>query len=276
MSKRIFITGGASGLGRALAERYADVGARVCFGDVDEATGLETLNKLQDSGATAHFIKCDVRVKEDFDAAANWMKENWGGVDLIINNAGVAHMGSIETSSIEDWQWIIDINILGIVKSCQSFIPLLKEQRQGRIVNVASMAGLLHLPNASAYNATKAAVVAISETLLIELENSGIDVSVVCPAFFRTDLAKNMRASNAEAERVTKRLVERSRIGANEIAEIIIDGISSGKFHIFTHPHARKAWYIKRFLPFKTFLNGIRKETRKLDERMARPERKDL
>ncbi|KAB7613373.1 SDR family oxidoreductase [Amylibacter sp. SFDW26] len=273
MTQRIFITGGASGLGRAMAEIYVRNGDKVCIADIDDEAGAETFTQLQSMGGSAHYVHCDVRQEDDFASAASWLKNNWGGVDIIINNAGVAQMGPIDKTSIEDWQWIIDINILSIAKSSRVFVPMLKKQGHGRIVNIASMAGLLHMPNASAYNATKAAVVAISETMLLELEDFGIDISVVCPAFFRTNLAKNMRASDPEQERVTKRLVERSRIGVEEISKAVVDGITKGDIHIFTHPQARQAWMMKRYLPFGMFLNKIRKQMKKLDERMARPEK---
>lgn len=269
-AKRVFITGAASGLGRALAERYARSGAKVCLADVDDERGAAVEAALRTSGATVHYLRCDVTREQDFVVAADWLVGNWGGVDIVVNNAGVAQMGAIDATSLNDWHWIIDINLLGVVRGCRTFVPLMRKQGGGTLVNIASMAGLVHLPNGSAYNATKAAVVALSETLQLELERDRIQVSVVCPAFFRTDLAKNMRAADAEAERVTKRLVERARMGADDIARLIIDGVARRKAHIVTHKEARQAWRIKRLLPYGLYQGLLRKQLAKLEARMAR------
>ncbi len=152
-----------------------------------------------------------------------------------------------------DWQWIVDINLLGVVRGCRVFTPMLRAQGGGQLVNIASMAGLVHMPQASAYNATKAAVVALSETLHLELEADHIGVSVVCPAFFRTALAQNMRASDPKLEAMTRRLVERARIGPEQIARQVFEGVQRGDTHILTHPEARRAWWLKRMLARTAF-----------------------
>ena len=162
MSQRIFITGGASGLGRALAERYTQAGARVCIGDIHEARLAETVAAL---GATASSIRCDVTREEDLQAAAAHVEKLWGGVDVVFNNAGVAQAGAIDTLPMEDWRLIFDINVLGVVRGCKVFTPLFRRQKSGHFVNIASMAGLLDVPFMSSYNASKAAVVSLSETL---------------------------------------------------------------------------------------------------------------
>ena len=132
------------------------------------------------------------------------------------------------------------------------------------------MAGLVHMPHAGAYNATKAAVVALSETLQLELEPDGIGVSVVCPAFFRTDLARHMRAANPQLEAMTKRLVERARIDAGEIARRIHAGIERGDPYILTHPEARRFWRLKRLLPHGVYLALMRRQLAKVAARMQR------
>ena len=268
--RRIFITGGASGLGRALAERYARDGWRVCIGDLDVARCADALAAIRTSAPAAHAVACDVTREADLQAAADWLQREWGGVDVVVNNAGVAQMGGIAETTLDDWQWIIDINLLGVVRGCKVFAPLLRQQGGGQLVNIASMAGLVHMPHAGAYNATKAAVVALSETLQLELEPDGIRVSVVCPAFFRTDLARHMRAANAQLEAMTKRLVERARIDAAEIANRIHAGIERGDPYILTHPEARRFWRLKRLLPHGVYLALMRRQLAKVAARMQR------
>ena len=268
--KRIFITGGASGLGRALAERYARAGWRVCIGDLDVERCADALAAIRVHSPHSQALACDVTREDALQAAAHWLQREWGGVDVVVNNAGVAHMGGIAETTLDDWRWAVDINLLGVVRGCKVFAPLLRTQGGGQLVNIASMAGLVHMPNAAAYNATKAAVVALSETLQLELEPDGIRVSVVCPAFFRTDLARNMRAANPQLEGMTKRLVERARIGADEIAERIFAGIERGDPHILTHPEARRFWRLKRMLPYRWYLALMRRQLAQVAARMQR------
>lgn len=268
--KRIFITGGACGLGRALAGRYARAGWRVCIGDLDVARCADALAAIREHSQQSHALACDVTREDALQAAADWLQREWGGVDVVVNNAGVAQMGGIADTSLADWQWAVDINLLGVVRGCKVFTPLLRAQGGGRLVNIASMAGLVHMPHASAYNATKAAVVALSETLQLELEPDGIGVSVVCPAFFRTDLAKNMRATTPGLERMTKRLVERARIDADEIADRIFEGVARGEPQILTHPEAKRFWRMKRLLPYRLYLALMRRQLARVAARMQR------
>ncbi|MEX3630553.1 MAG: SDR family oxidoreductase [Burkholderia sp.] len=263
MGTRVFITGGAGGLGRALAQRYARDGASVCIGDVDDAAGQQTVEALLAEGAAAHYLHCDVTRETQLQEAANWLRAQWGGVDIVINNAGVAQIGDITESSLEDWQWAVDINLLGVVRGCKAFIPLLQAQGGGKLLNVASIAGLLYMPRSSGYNATKAAVIALSETLQLELHDSGIQVSVACPAYFRTDLARNMRASNAQIRQLTRNLVEQARLGPEQVAELIHAGLARGDTHILTHPATRIAWRLKRWLPYRWYLGMVRKQIAK-------------
>lgn len=262
--KRIFVTGGASGFGRALAERWARAGYRVCIGDIHDERLAETLASLRKGGATAHALRCDVTKDQDLEAARGWLEESWGGVDVVVNNAGVAIGGSITDISMDDWRWIVDINLLGVVRGCKTFTPLFQAQGGGRFVNVSSMAGLIHPPMMSAYNATKAAVVAISETLAVELARDKIKVSVVCPSFFRTNLTETMRAGNADIASVTHKLVNKAKRGADEIADLTFRGVERGDFHILTHADGRAAWMLKRLAPFSVYARAITKNTARM------------
>lgn len=263
MAQRVFITGGASGFGRALAERYAKEGWRVCLGDIHAERLAETAQALKAFAADVHTMRCDVTQEADLEAAAAWLEHNWGGVDVVINNAGVAAGGGIDETPLADWQWIIDINLLGVVRGCKAFVPLLRKQGSGHIVNVASMAGLIHPPMMSAYNATKAAVVALSETLHFELAPDNVRVSVICMSFFKTNLTETMRGTPTSIK-TTQRLVDRSNIRAETIAKIAHDGIKRGDFRIITHDEGKKAFALKRYAPFGVYSRTMAKQTRRL------------
>jgi NAD(P)-dependent dehydrogenase (short-subunit alcohol dehydrogenase family) len=263
-TKRVFITGGASGFGRALAERWGRAGARVCIGDIHDARGAETLTALKALGATAHSLRCDVTKEDDLQAASDWLEESWGGVDIVVNNAGVAIGGGITEISLDDWRWIVDINLLGVVRGCKVFTPLFRKQQGGHFVNISSMAGLIHPPMMSAYNATKAAVVALSETLRVELAPHHIAVTVVCPSFFRTNLTETMRSGNADVARITNKLVNNAKRGADEIAELTFRGVERGDFHVLTHTDGKVAWMLKRLAPFSLYAEVLSRNTRKM------------
>lgn len=270
---RVFITGGASGLGRALAESYAREGAKVLIGDVHEARLEETRSALKALGADAHALRCDVTKDEDLVAAADWCAANWGGVDHVYNNAGVSAGGAIDAQSMKDWEWILNINLLGVARGCRAFVPLLKKQRSGHIVNTASMAGLTHPPHMAAYNATKAGVVSISETLRTELAEHNIGVSVVCPSFIRTNLLENFRSATPDVERTTKRLLTKAKQTPDEVAGIVRAGVARGDFLILTDKDGRQAYYAKRLMPGSLFARIVEKRAKRV---MAqRPEKKD-
>lgn len=260
MQQRIFITGGASGLGRALAERYAREGWRVCVGDIHAERGADTVLAIERLGGSGHYLQCDVRREADLQAAADWLHLNWGGVDVVVNNAGVATAGGIADLPMRDWEWITDINLLGVARGCKVFTSLFRAQGHGYFINVASMAGLIHPPKMAAYCATKAAVVALSEVLAVELAADRIGVSVACPDFFRTNLTETLRAADDQVAALTRKLVTRAKVSADEIAEQVYQGMAQGRFRIVTHRRGYVAWMAKRLLPWKAYSAAVRRE----------------
>lgn len=265
--RRVFVTGGASGLGRGLAERYARAGCRVCVGDIHDARGQETAAAL---GGEAFYLRCDVRREEDLRAAAEALEARWGGVDVVVNNAGVAGAGAIEETTLDDWAWILDVNLLGVVRGCRVFTPVFKRQGGGHFVNVASMAGLLDVPMMSVYNASKAAVVSLSETLQNELEPFGVRVSVVCPSFFRTNLHESMRTDDAGLRHAMERLLERAPVPAEEVIDRIFGAVEAGEFYVLPHPLGRRAWRLKRLLPRKAYRAILAKEMARMRRASSR------
>lgn len=249
MTQRVFITGGASGLGRAVALRYAKEGAKVCIGDINPEQGVAVEDEIRQLGGEGYFISCDVRRLTDLEKIRDELAQKWGGVDVVVNNAGVASAGSIDDSTMADWEWILDINVLGVVRGCKAFTPMFKTQGHGAFVNVASMAGLMLAPLMSSYNVSKAGVIALSETLHHELRDFNIHTSCVCPAFFQTNLTQSMRASHASMQRSVNKLMKRSTVSADDVAEDIFRSVEAGDFWVLPHAKERRLWHLKRHAP---------------------------
>jgi short-subunit dehydrogenase len=247
--KRIFITGAASGLGLALATYYSAKGWSVCIADIQVEAGEAQAEKLKaEYKQDCFFLKLDVTSEDEWHSAAAEIGKRWQGLDCLVNNAGVASSGDIDQLSMKDFQWTMDINVMGVVKGCYVFTPMIKKNK-GTIINVASMAGLIHMSSMSAYNASKAAVVALSETMYAELSAYGVHVGVLCPAFFQTNLTKNMRVTDNSGLKIANKLMERSKIQAEDVAKAVYDAVENKTFYILTHPKEKMYWRLKRFLP---------------------------
>jgi len=206
----VVVTGAASGIGRSAALAFAREGARVHLVDVDCARVEEASSEARGAspGCTSHVV--DVRDAAAVEDLAGRVMQAEGRVDVLVNNAGVCLGGPVETTSLDDWRWITDVNYWGVVHGIRSFVPLMIAQASGHIVNTASMAGLVGLPFVAAYCATKFAVVGLSEALSVELAVHGIHVTVVCPGFVRTSVVANARMKlpgdwNAKVERAFER-----------------------------------------------------------------------
>jgi len=239
--RRVLVTGGASGLGAALAAAYAELGDDVLIGDINEPPAT--------TGA-AHFIQLDVRSDADWAAALAWVTENWGGLDVLVNNAGVAGGGRVDVAGMDEWQWITEINLFGVVRGTRTFVPMFKEQRSGQIVNVASLAGLVHPAGMGSYNAVKAGVVAFSETCAHELAEYDVRCSVVCPSYFRTNLIENMVAlapsgGDTAVGEVIGSLVSDAPLGPEEIAAAVLEGLDRDEELILPDDAARAAYELK-------------------------------
>lgn len=248
--KRVLITGGASGLGKALAFQFAQKGFHICIGDINAERGAETVTELEAMGAVVMYRHCDVTRVEDLQDIRDELELSWGGVDVVINNAGVAGTaGAIEDVSLDDWEWVLDINVLGVVRGCKVFTPLFKKQRKGYFINIASAAGLLNAPLMANYNASKSAVISLSETLRTELGGYGIDISVVCPAFFPTNLTESMRSHIGGVHGKVNKMMANSGITADDVAEAVYNAYSKREFYVVTHRLERHMWHLKRAWP---------------------------
>lgn len=247
--KHILITGAASGLGLAMAKKYASEGWSVCIADIQDEEGQQIASQLKQlHGNDCFFQHLDITNEEQWQSLVSVITERWLGLDALINNAGVASGGAIESLSLKDFQWTVDINLMGAVKGCYFCVPLLKESK-GTIINVASMAGLIHMPRMSAYNVSKAGIVALSETLSIELAPFDVNVSVLCPAFFQSNLLNTIRSSSDDTVNMTRKLMAKSTMTADDIANRVYDDAMKGKHIIIPHQRERRLWQFKRYLP---------------------------
>lgn len=248
MSNRMMVTGAGSGLGREIAVRWAREGWRLALCDLDEARLQETLRLVQAAGGEGFIRRCDVRDYSQLTALAEACQAQFDGLDVLVNNAGVASGGFFSELSLEDWDWQLSINLMGVVKGCKAFLPLI-QQSQGRVINVASMAALMQGPGMSNYNVAKAGVVALSESLLVELRGLGVRVHVLCPSFFQTNLLDSFRGPTPEMKAAVGKLLESSPISAADIADYLYQQVLEEAFMILPHEAGRQAWEGKRRNP---------------------------
>lgn len=243
---RVFVTGGGSGLGRALALHLAKRQARILIGDIDMDGAKASVAAVQNLGGEAVAIKCDVTKVADLTRAANKIETLWGGADLVINNAGVAAGGLVGDVSLADWHWIVDINMWGVIHGCHVFVPRMKAAGGGAILNVASSAGIVTLPEMASYNVTKAAVIALSETLYAELAAQRIGVSVLCPTFFKTNLMASFRSPEARQRKLAEKAFSMATMTAEQVAAAGIKGLERGQLIVVPQLDGKFIWAAKR------------------------------
>jgi NAD(P)-dependent dehydrogenase (short-subunit alcohol dehydrogenase family) len=229
---RVLVTGAASGLGAALAQQLEGAGAQVLRTDVraDSGRGI---------------VGLDVTSDGDWAAALDRVRSTWGGLDILVNNAGVAGGGRVDRCTVDEWRWITEINLYGAVRGTSAFAPLFKEQRSGCIVNVASLAALVHPAGMGSYNAVKAAVLAFTETTGHELAAYGITAHAVCPSYFRTNLMQSLRGSDEALGTLMRRLVDESPTTADDIAHEVLAGLERGEELILPDAAGRAAYALK-------------------------------
>ena len=246
MSRRILITGAGSGLGLALAHRYARTGARVACVDVIASRAHAARAALSGEGHLA--LTADVGDDASMQVLHDAVMSAWGGVDLLINNAGIASGGPMTATTMDEWRRIVEIDLFGVVRGCRLFLPHMLAAGRGRIVNTASLAGLASAPGIMSYGVAKAGVVALSEQLRHELHGSGVDVSVICPAFFRTNLMETAIA-DAATKSLAQRLMDKAPDSPDDIADRTFRAIERGDFMILPSRHSAWLWRLKRWMP---------------------------
>jgi NAD(P)-dependent dehydrogenase (short-subunit alcohol dehydrogenase family) len=266
---RAVVTGAGSGLGRAFCLELARRRAHILAVDIDLARADETAALCRTAGGEVVTGRCDVSKAPEVEALAAQMDSAFGGTDLVINNAGVAAGGPVGAVPLADWEWIVGVNLWGVIYGCHTFVPRFKARRSGHILNVASAAGLLAAPEMAPYNVTKSGVVALSETLSAELAGTGVGVTVLCPTFFQTNIARDSRTTgDVRAEEVEK-LMSRTQVQAPEVARAALDAADAGQLYALPHADGRWMWRMKRLMP-ETFQSTIVPRVVKLGRRRAR------
>jgi NAD(P)-dependent dehydrogenase (short-subunit alcohol dehydrogenase family) len=253
--KTALVTGAASGIGRASALAFARRGADLFLCDLDEAGLAETQQTAQELGRDVFCSRVDVADPEAMAAFSADVHERTDAVDILMNNAGVAIGGGFLDTTAEDWDWIVGINLMGVVHGCRCFVPaMVRAQRGGHVVNVSSAAGYLASEALAAYSTTKFAVLGLSEALRDELARHRIGVTTVCPGIIDTPITRNARLRGTTLDRPEAReemiaTYRRRGYGPDRVAENILKAISRNRA---VAPISAEAWgiyYLKRFAP---------------------------
>ena len=249
------VTGAASGLGRSMALAFAAEGMDLALADVDEVNLSSVQDEVLAKGVRAITLKVDVSNAQQLEIFRDQTLTRLGGVHVVCNNAGVSPLGAVWENSPADWQWILGVNLWGVIHGVRAFTPHLIKQDEGHIVNTASVAGLISPPGSGAYNVTKHGVVALSESLYHDLRerSSKVGVSVLCPAYVPTGIVDSERnrpkdlpiSTKSEAtlarEAMLRKAVTSGKISADQVAQAVLAAIRDERFYILTHPRIKGA-----------------------------------
>jgi NAD(P)-dependent dehydrogenase (short-subunit alcohol dehydrogenase family) len=254
--KTAFVTGGAAGIGLALGRAFAEAGMKVMLADVETEALFAAVKSLHNAGPDVRGISCDVADPASVDRAANETIEAFGNVHVVCNNAGVAAAGGIDNISLDNWRWVLDVNLMGVLHGIRAFLPHIRAHGEGgHFVNTASMAGMNGGLGFSPYTASKFAVVGMSEGLAQQLKPHGIGVSVFCPHFVRTRIGESGR-NRPERYGATQTFDPASPAGQMlafiaasiaagldpaDVAARVLAAIREDELYVFTHPDMRGA-----------------------------------
>jgi NAD(P)-dependent dehydrogenase (short-subunit alcohol dehydrogenase family) len=252
--KTAFVTGGASGIGFALGRAFAQAGMKVMLADIETDALAAAVKSLHDSGPDVRAVICDVADPVSVERAAKASYAAFGNVHIVCNNAGVAAAGGIDNISLDNWRWVLDVNLMGVLHGIRTFLPHIRAHGEGgHIVNTASMAGMNSGLGFSPYVASKFAVVGMSEGLATQLKPLGIGVTVLCPGFVRTGIGESGRNRPqrygatqtpdpaSPAGQLLADIAERLRSGLDpsEVAARVLAAIAEDELYVFTHPEMR-------------------------------------
>lgn len=247
--RHIVVVGGASGLGRELLLEAHRKGYRIAFLDINTARAKQLAHEFSENNVEYIFQQCDIRHEDECRRALERIMQRWGHIDIVVQAAGVASAGLVETVTKEHWQQQLEVNLLGTVNINQAALRMMKQQKFGHLVNVAGLIGLLPTPSMSSYAATNAAIIAYTESLYTELEPLNINVSLVCPSFFKSHLNENLYTTDPIARARFERLINRPDMPTAEVARRTLVQIEKQRFLILPHPNSSVLWRQKRWFP---------------------------
>jgi len=251
--KVVVITGAGSGIGRELALQFADAGARLALSDINPAGLDQTLTMIAAKpGVTARGYALDVSSNEAFLAHAEAVQQDFGTAHYIVNNAGATIFGTVEHTTIEEFEWQLGINMWGVLYGTKAFLPTMLAQREGCIVNISSVFGLLGFPTQSAYNMSKFAVRGLTEALWSELEGTGVRAVCVHPGGIKTSIEKSGRtcaAATDEDRRISQNASKLLTTPPADCAADIIRGLRKGKNRIITGNKSSSMFWMSRLFP---------------------------
>ncbi len=271
------ITGATGGLGKALVQRFAGASMKLVLADLNVDALAHAVSELERNGIAAIGVRTDVRKGADVEALAARTLEEYGAVHLLCNNAGVAPVGAAWESTAADWEWVLGVNLWGVIHGVRVFAPIMLEQGDdGHIVNTASVAGLISPPGMAAYNVSKHAVVALTESLHHDLVARGAKVrcTVVCPAYFPSGIADSEQKRPAElaesgrtksdAQRALednlRKAVMAGKLSADDVAAAVVEAVRDERFYVLTHPRIKPAieWRMQDILAERTPTDPMR------------------
>ena len=267
-NKRAFITGAGSGLGFAFAELLAKDGWKLAITDISAERLAAVSEKLSAAGGAPSTYIFDVSDYAQFKQAVDEFVLKHGGIDIGINNAGIGCGGLIDELPIETFRKVVDINLLGVLNGCHLFVPIMKKQGSGHILNIASAAAFVSAPRMSAYNMTKAGVVSLSETLRVELFEHSINVSVLMPSYIRTNIGQDAIGSTDDVRRA-KHLVANADLTAEAVAHETLKKMQAGDLYVVMSDEARFLWRFKRLFPdrfWRAVASELKQRISKIDK----------
>ena len=244
------VTGAGSGIGRSFALELARRGGEIVCADIDPVRAKETVALIEAGGGTAHAATVDVADRAAVETLAAFARTVFDGPPtLVINNAGVGIGGRVVGDiGLDDWDWALGINLWGVVHGCQLFAPMLREAGRGGIINVASAAGFAAALSMGPYNVSKAGVMSLSETLAAELAGSGVNVTVLCPTFVKTNVARDGRITEG-SKNLAGTLMKLTGVSPDGVAAQTLDALDLGRLYVVPQLDANVVWHLKRHFP---------------------------
>lgn len=239
------VTGGASGIGRACALAFAAEGAHVIVADIDGEGAERVVREIEERGRDALAIRCDVSVRAELESLCDRSMTWKSGCDLFMSNAGVGVGGPPERIPLDDWEWVVEVNLWPHIWAVRKLLPHMLERERGHLVHTASAAGVMGVPSLVPYAVTKFAVVGLCESLAVYLSGRGVGVSVVCPMVVATDITDRSRMTpdadlddDAEARYrdYARRMMRETGIPPERVADAVVDGVRAERFYVFPHP----------------------------------------